>query len=146
VQFPITIGLHRSRLIDLCLLFVALLASLATLGFPQTVTSIKPGVFATIWIAAALAWWQLSPKIAVVRLERSGQVFIDRNGRSEFLPAKILPGATVHPWMTVVRLKTEDGCSSQLIATVDSLNQQDFRHLRVFLRWQADFSEPNDAA
>lgn len=48
--------------------------------------------------------------------------------------------------MTVVKLKTEEACSKALIATVDSLNRQDFRRLRVFLRWQADFSAPNDDA
>lgn len=145
MQFPITIGLHRSRLIDLGLLLVALLASVATLGFPQT-TFIKFSVCAVIWITTGLAWQKLSPKFSAIRLERSGQVFIDRNGSSEFVAAKILPGATVHPWMTAVKLKTEDGCYNLLIATVDSLNQQDFRRLRVFLRWQADFSAPNDDA
>ena len=145
MQFPITIGLHRSRFMDLGLLFVALLASVAALAFPQT-TTIQFSVRAVIWVAAGLAWQQLTPKFSAIRLERSGQVFVALNGKSEFLGAEILPGATVHPWMTVVKLKTEEACSKALIATVDSLNRQDFRRLRVFLRWQADFSAPNDDA
>lgn len=145
MQFPIMIGLHRSRFMDLGLLFVALLASVAALAFPQT-TTIQFSVCAAIWVAAGLAWRELTPKFSAIRLERSGQVFVALNGKSEFLAAEILPGATVHLWMTVVKLKTEEAGSKALIATVDSLNRQDFRRLRVFLRWQAEFSAPNDDA
>lgn len=145
MQFPITIGLHRSRFMDLGLLFVALLASVAALAFPQAIT-IQFSVFAVIWVAAGLAWRELTPKFSAIRLERSGQVFVVLYGKSKFLAAEILPGATVHPWMTVVKLKTEEARSKALIATVDSLNRQNFRRLRVFLRWQAEFSAPNDDA
>ena len=145
MQFPITIGLRRSRFMDFGLLFVALLASVAALAFPQT-TIIQLGICAVTWVAAGLAWRQLTPKFSAIRLERSGLVFVALSGKSEFLAAEILPGATVHPWMTVVKLKTEEARSHALIVTVDSLNLQNFRRLRVFLRWQAEFSAPNDAA
>ena len=145
MQFPITIGLHRSRFLDLGLLFVALLASVAALASPQA-TTIQFSVCAVIWVAAGLAWRELTPKFSAIRLERSGQVFVALYGKSDFLAAEILPGATVHPWMTVVKLKTEEARSKALIATVDSLNRQNFRRLRVFLRWQAEFSAPNDDA
>ena len=143
MQFPITIGLHRSRFMDLGLLFVALLATVTALAFPQT-TTIQFGICAVIWLAAGLAWRQLTPKFSAIRLERSGQVFVALNGKSEFLAAELLQGATVHPWMTIVKLKTEGTRAKVLISTVDSLNRQDFRRLRVFLCWQADFSAPND--
>ena len=71
MQFPITIGLHRSRFMDLCLLFVALLASVAALAFPQT-TTIQFSVCAVIWVAAGLAWRLLRPRFSAIRLERSG--------------------------------------------------------------------------
>jgi toxin CptA len=142
VQFPITIGLRRSRFIDGGLGLVTLLASLMVLGFPQPLVTqwLLGGV---IWICAVLTGWQLTPKFVAIRLERDGQVFIaHRDG--EFLAAEMLPGATVHPWLTVLRLKTEENGACRLIATVDSLNRQDYRRLRVFLRWQADFSGLND--
>ena len=145
MQFPITIGLHRSRFMDLGLLSVALLATVAALAFPQAAT-IRFGVCIVIWLAAGQVWRQLTPKFSAIRLERSGRVFVVLNGKSEFLAADILPGATVHPWMTIVKLKTEGTRAKALIATVDSLNRQDFRRLRVFLCWQAEFSAPNDAA
>lgn len=145
MQFPITIGLRRSRFMDIGLLFVALLAGMAALAFPQT-TTVQFGICAVIWVAAGLAWRQLTPKFSAIRLERSGLVFAALSGKSEFLAAEILPGATVHPWVTVVKLKTEEARSQVLIATVDSLNRQNFRRLRIFLRWQAEFSAPNDDA
>lgn len=60
--------------------------------------------------------------------------------------AELMPGAIVHPWLTVVRLKTDGGRMCTLIATVDNLEREDFRRLRVFLRWQADFSVRGDDA
>lgn len=60
--------------------------------------------------------------------------------------AELMPSAIVHPWLTVVRLKTDGGGMCRLIATVDNLDREDFRRLRVFLRWQADFSVPDDDA
>ncbi|EKE16918.1 MAG: hypothetical protein ACD_10C00721G0002 [uncultured bacterium] len=142
MQFPITVGLRRSRLIDVGLSLLTLLATVVAFGFPQS-TTVQLLFCGLIWASAGLIWWQLSSKFVAIRLERGGQVLISHHG-GEFLPAEILPGATVHPWLTVVRFKAEDAGTYRLIATVDSLNQQDFCRLRVFLRWQADFSGLND--
>lgn len=142
MQFPITIGLRRSHFLDVSLGFVTLFASLVALGFPQSL-ALRLFFCGVIWVLATLVWWQLSLKFVAIRLERGGQVLISCDG-GEFLAAELLQGATVHPWLTVVRFKTEDARVRRLIATVDSLNRQDFRRLRVFLRWQADFSGLND--
>lgn len=142
MQFPITIGLRRSRFLAVGLSLLTLLATLVAVGFPRS-TTVQLLFCGLIWVSAGLIWWQLRPKFAAIRLERGGQVLISHHG-GEFLPAKILPGATVHPWLTVVRFKAEEAATCRLIVTVDSLNQQDFRRLRVFLRWQADFSGLND--
>lgn len=145
MQFPITIGLRRSRLIDAGVMLVALLASSTTLVFPQS-TAIQLLMLSAIWVAAGGAWWRLSPKLSAIRLERSGQVSIAHHGDNEFSAAELLPDATVHPWLTLVRFKTDEGDFRTLIATVDTQNRQDFRRLRVFLRWQADFNGPADDA
>lgn len=145
MQFPITIGLHRSRFLDVGVMLVALLASAATLVFPQS-AAIQLLLFSAIWVAAGFAWWQLSPKLSAIRLERSGQVSIAHHGDNEFSAAELLPDATVHPWLTLVRLKIDENNFCTLIATVDTQKRQDFRRLRVFLRWQADFSGPADDA
>lgn len=145
MQFPITIGLHRSRFIDAIVLMTSLLASAAILGFPRS-PLIQAALLLATWSLAMLAWRQLKPTIKAIRLERSGHLFIARPGEAEFLQAEPEPGATVHPWLTVVRLKTDDGLCTTLIAVVDSLKREDFRRLRMFLRWQAKFSAPGDDA
>jgi toxin CptA len=145
VQFPIIIGLHRSRFMDAAVLMTALLATAAIVGFPRA-HSIQAVLLLITWGLAMLAWRQLKPTIMAIRLERNGHLLIARSGETEFLPAEPEPGATVHPWLTVLHLKTEDGFCTTLIAAVDSLKREDFRRLRMFLRWQAKFSVPGDDA
>lgn len=145
MQFPITIGLHRSRFMDAIVLMMALLATAAIIGFPRA-PSIQAVLLLVTWALAILAWRQLKPTIKAIRLERNGHLLIARSGETEFSPAEPEPGATVHPWLTVLRLKTEDGLCTTLIAAVDSLKREDFRLLRMFLRWQAKFSAPGDDA
>jgi toxin CptA len=67
-------------------------------------------------------------------------------GDAEYVAATPLPGAIVHPWLCVVRLKMPDGRVKSLNATVGGINSQNFRRLRAFLRWRAKFSGPADAA
>ncbi|WP_428828052.1 protein YgfX [Azonexus sp. IMCC34842] len=145
MQFPITIGLHRSRFLDAALLLAAFSATAAALAFRQSPLVQLAFVMAT-WLLFGLAWRQMSPKLSAIRLERAGQVSIRGIRESDFLATRLLPGATVHPWLTIIRLVADNGQCHTLIATVDSLNRQDFRRLRVFLRWQADFNVPDDDA
>ena len=145
MQFPITIGLHRSRFIDLIVLLVALLASVAALYFPRS-TPVLASILVLIWIIAGFSWWQLSPRLSAIRLERNGQILIAGHGQSEFISANLLPGATVHPWLTALGLRGEDGVVVTLIATVDSLKAEDFRRLRLFLRWRVELSAADDDA
>jgi len=145
VQFPIIIGLHRSRILDTMLLMTVLLASAASLVFPCS-TPIRVGVLLAILILATLAWRALTPTIISVRLERNGDIFVARAGEHEFVQVSPEPGATIHPWLTVIRLSTADGRSDILISAVDSQNRANFRRLRMFMRWQANFSALNDDA
>jgi len=145
VQFPITIGLHRSRILDALLLMVVVLDIAAILGFDCT-AAVRAGLFFAIVVLATLAWRGLTPAIGTIRLERNGDISITRTGDKDFVPAVPEPGATIHPWLTVIRLSTADGCTATLIATLDSQSKADFRRLRMFMRWQANFSEPSDDA
>ena len=145
MQFPILIGLRRSRFLDIGVLAITLVASAVVLAFPQPVI-IQLMILAATWIIAAITWQKLSPKLSAIRLERDGQVSIRRFGENEFFVAELLPGATVHPWLSVVKLKAEAGDTCIVIATVDSLNKQNFRRFRVFLRWQAGFRAASDDA
>jgi len=143
VQFPITIGLHRSRFLDVFIILCALLASSAGLAFVRS-TPILAAILCAIFLLIALALWRLRPRVSALRLEQSGDISLCRTHGDQFHVAELLPGATVHPWLTVLRLKTDSEAAQTLMLTVDSLKAADFRRLRVFLRWRANFSEMND--
>jgi toxin CptA len=143
VQLPITIGLRRSRFLDVFIALSALLASGAVLAFSRS-TLIQATILSSTFLLGALALRRMRLPILAVRLEQSGDISLWLTADNEFHAAEILPGATVHPWLTVLRLKTDNELPQMLIVTVDSLNALDFRRLRVFLRWRANFSEMND--
>ena len=145
MQFPILIGLRRSRFLDLAVLMVALLASAAILWFSGT-KPVQLALLFTTWALALLAWRNLKLHFQAIRLERNGHILAARAGQADFSKVEIKPLSTVHPWLTVIRLKTENGRCYTVIVTVDSLLNADFRRLRMFLRWQAHFSVPGDAA
>lgn len=139
MQLPITIGLHRSRFIDAFVVGGAVLASLLVPVFPCA-TLMQWGLLLTIWSIALVARRQCSLKFSAIRLETDGQLSVTLGADQEFTVAELLPDATVHPWLTVLRLKTAEGHVSSLLLSGDSLDANDFRRLRVFLRWRADFS------
>ncbi|HXE40349.1 MAG TPA: protein YgfX [Azonexus sp.] len=145
MQLPITIGLHRSHLLDRFVFLSALLASLVVIAFPQAMV-IQGAVLLAVWCCSAHAWRRLSPQCSAIRLERTGHLSVALADMEEFSMAEFMAGAIVHPWLTVVRLETDGGRMCTLIATVDNVDREDFRRLRVFLRWQADFSVPDDDA
>jgi len=145
VQFPILIGLRRSRLLDLAVLMAALLASASIFWFSGAQLIKVALIFAT-WALALVAWRNLRPNFHSIRLERSGHIFAARAGGADFSRVELEPLSTVHPWLTVIRLKTENGRGKMVIVSADSLLNADFRRLRMFLRWQAGFNELDDAA
>ncbi len=140
MQFPITIGLYRSRFPDAFLAAAALLASLSALFFPQAL-AIRAALLLLIWGIALWAWRRLAPPLTALRLEADGGIQAAGDGQ-DFLPATILPDATVHPWLTVLRLELPGGKRCVLLVTTGSASPDDFRRLRVFLRWRADFRRP----
>ena len=112
-------------------------------AFPRS-TLIQGAILCAICLLATLAWRRLTSKVSAIRLETNGEISLLYPVDQTFVLAKILPGATVHPWLTVVRLKTDEKPPWALMLTVDSLKAVDFRRLRVFLRWRADFNRLND--
>lgn len=145
MQFPINIGLRRSRILDALLLIAALLAGGISLSF-QCSMSAHACLFAAILVSATLAWKSLKPSIKILRLERNGDISIARVDDGDFVRAIPMPGATLHPWLSVIRLNIEDSRSCTLIAAPDNLTGTDFRRLRMFMRWQANFSGLGDDA
>lgn len=139
MQFPITIGLHRSYFIDLVILSSAVLASATALLWPPF--SMALPCLVLIVLLSILAFRQLDMPISALRLERGGQISVLPSAESEYCPVELLPNATVHPWMTVLHLRFPGQTVKALIITADCLSAHDFRRLRVYLRWQAEFTD-----
>jgi hypothetical protein len=53
----------------------------------------------------------------------------------DFRAASRLPGGIAHPWLTVLPYREATGRRRHAIVAVDSMGSDDFRRLRVLLRW-----------
>ncbi len=144
MQFPIIIGLHRSFFFDAVLGLTTTLASAMALVYSGPVP-MRLSLLLVVWMIAALAWRKMTPIGLRLRMERDGRLSVESNAQSGFVPASLLAGAVVHPWLTVVRLRDDDGKTTVLVVVNDSLEDNDFRRLRMFLRWRARVSGAGSA-
>lgn len=144
MQFPITIGLRRSRFLDRVLVAFALAASGVILAFPK-----PPAILGALLLAVGVlflwSWWRLTPSLSAIRLERDGSILAANSGSSEFGQSSLPHRASVHPWLTVFRLELPGGHQHSLVLARDSMASDDYRRLRVFLRWRAQFSAVDDS-
>lgn len=137
MQFPIVIGLHRSRILLCSLLLAGLVANILPFFYvsDRVVLALAVSVSSLVTFRARKL---LFPRVKKLRLENSGQLSICEEEGS-YLTAHCLPRATVHPWLTVFRVETEERRGLTVIVTIDSVAPSEFRQLRVFLRWRGDF-------
>ncbi len=143
MQFPITIGLRRSFLIWL-LPLLGLAVSLILLMLPLA-ANIRGLMAVVSLLGVACLIWQKAhiSRIQSLRLSADGSMsvaFADTPGY--FLPVSLQPGATVHPWLTVMRLQAGKKIY-RAVLTPESIDRDDFRRLRVFLRLAAKFNGPD---
>ena len=139
------IGLHRSRILAGLVAISAIVAAAALSMLPRSTQNLP--VFWLLWLfACLLAIHGLRPVRYVIRLERSGSVSLQNGPDTAWEEAKLGATLFVHPWLTVFRLQTTAGAARTIVVTVDSLPAEDFRRLRVFLRWRLSVSAPDDGA
>lgn len=137
MQFPVFIRLRRSFLLQLACLLVALLAASLVLVGPYSMLWQCAGL-----ISIACLWWPAQRRCLVnvpeLILLPSGRLHL-RSATGEVQDAlwQVRAGACIHPWLTVFCLENEQNSPLTVVVMVDSLNRQDFRRLRVFLRWRA---------
>ena len=143
MQFPVVIGLRRSRISDVVILILAILGTLSIFYFSRTLL-IQSGMLFVTWFFAFLAWINLAPFFPAIRLERNGHIFATSKEGVGFSQVTMQPYSLVHSWLTIVRLKTELGHIRTLVITGDSITNTEFRYLRMFLRWKAEFNAPGD--
>ena len=145
MQFPIIIGLHRSRILG-GLVTLGIVAAAAGLSLLPRSTQNLP-LFWLLWLFACLsAIHSLRPVRYAIRLERSGSVSVQSNPDAAWEEAKLGATMFVHPWLTVFRLQTTGGAARSIVVAADSLPAEDFRRLRIFLRWRLGISAPDDGA
>ena len=136
MQFPITIGLHRSFYLIGGYFLVHVLA-LLVVWLPAWPTVVSIGLSALIVLLAFAGWRQINQTDLHLRLLATGHLECAVSGA--YLPAMLLPGATVHPWLTVMRIELA-GKTKVILVAPDSASREDRRRLRVWLRWRADFN------
>lgn len=145
MQFPIMIGLHRSRILAGLVAISAMVAAAGLSLLPRSTQNLP--VFWLLWLfACLLAIHGLRPVRYIIRLERSGSVSIQSKPDASWEEAKLGATLFVHPWLTVFRLQTTGGAARSIVVTADSLPAEDFRRLRIFLRWRLSISAPDDGA
>lgn len=135
MQFPVNIGLHRSRVLLFLLLLLHGVAAACVMVLP----------WAMLWRVVALLTVGVSlfaalrrPRIVGLRLvtkDRLECLLVD----GSCVAAKTLPDSTVFARMLVLRLRLgEERRISQLVVFYDQLGADEFRRLRLWLRWQGE--------
>jgi toxin CptA len=136
---PIVATLAPSRLLaallvgmhGLCALLVVLMPLASTLRLTLLMI-----------IAASLAYHllrdvlqRLPASVSGLHLATDG-TFSVRLRQSDWVPAEVLGTSFVQPWLTVLNLKLERGrFMHPVVLLPDALNHDDFRRLRVWLKW-----------
>lgn len=143
MQFPITIGLHRSFLLRSGIVLVAL-AAVAVVCRSSWPMVAKALTLCALALGGCLAWHRSNPSVTALRLSGEGGIECRLAGEGDFHKACLQGSTVVHPWLTVIRLST--GRRHEVVVCPDAIDADDFRRLRVWLRWKAKFSaSPDDA-
>lgn len=137
---PVSLTLQPSRQLAILLL----LAHAAALLVIITVVFSLWIKLMLLFAIGASAWQTLrrlhgSGRIARLTLRSDGHLeYVRINGESG--EAQIHPHTTVTSWLTVVLLRQAKRIEV-LVVMPDVLNRDDFRQLRLWLRWQAEMAK-----
>lgn len=129
---PLRINVYLSRRLIAMLVTMHFLAGLAV-GWALPVAWMRVTGLAAL--AASLAYSmmrQARGRYTGLELDQDGAFRLRRN--DAWLPAHLLD-AFVTPALTVLRLRLENGKSVALTLLPDNLDKDDFRRLRVNLKW-----------
>jgi toxin CptA len=82
--------------------------------------------------------WRPMPTVSVRHDAGHGLEWL---GPDAWRVVTVCPGSLVTPWICVLRLRTDTGHVQNVLILPDSLHADDFRRLRVWLRWRAPIGE-----
>lgn len=135
MQSSISIELRRSRLLDglLVSLHAAAICAAATLPIP--IVLLMPLVGLVI-----LSAWRSHkrPFFSHLQLTDGGISLHEGANASVIIKARVLPETTVSRFLVVLRLRAEDNdsCIFHVVLLPDQMRFDEFRWIRVWLRWQ----------
>jgi toxin CptA len=129
----LSLSIDPSPWLRLALLGVHLLAGVAVLLADLAVWG---QVLLLLTIAVSLLLHLRRQATHEIRCEPDGSLQI--RIASEWRAATLLPASVVMPWLVVLHYRVEDnGQTHHLVMPPDSLPSDDFRRLRVWLKWKA---------
>lgn len=131
MQLPVTIEIKPSRRLRAALVFLHL-AAIAGVGI--SLPGWAPLASAPV-LAFSLrrAWRGVQP--AQLTLRRDGSAAILRVD-AQAVECAVMAGSTAFNWLMVWRLRLADTATVRdLVILRDSVSQEDFRRLQVWLRW-----------
>lgn len=144
---PLAIDLRPSRLLAAMLAAAGAgaLALLLWMPLPAAVQGLLAVVLCVAVAHAILhdAWRWLPRSIVALQLAGDGSLRCQtQDGR--WREAQVLGSSCVTAWLTVLNLRLSGrrfGCSTVLLP--DSLDAEDYRQLRVWLRWNGAVTQPD---
>ena len=134
MQFPLDLALQRSRLLAGLTILLHLLAagSVWLLPWPLLARSML------LLLLAISAWSCLRPSPFVgIRLGARGELAL-RHAGGAVVACQVQPETTVFGRLVVLRVRDDQARRRSLTLLPDSLSADQFRLLRLWLRWRAD--------
>ena len=135
MQFPVFIGLRRSRFLagSLCVMHGAAAGALLCLPWPLWLRGVL-----VIGLAVSL-WRTLRPaRIVSLRLDGNGGLECGLPDGTR-LPATPLADTAVFSWLVVLRLRVEGEKRTISVPLFpDHMSREEFRVLRLWLRWSVN--------
>lgn len=146
MQFPIHVGLHRSRLLARVSILLGGVALCFLYLFSRSTVAFAIFATLTLFLLAGMLRQSCLP-LRALSLKCDGMIEVTLAGETDYFPASLLGGALIHPWLTIFRVEIQSKPDRvySVVLLPDSLSAENFRRLRVFLRWHAlKLSEAGD--
>ncbi|HEX5802052.1 MAG TPA: protein YgfX [Azospira sp.] len=136
MRFPVTLDVKPSRRLRAALVFAHLAAVLA-LWLSAIDWRLALAGSVLLSLALLVHWRGLRPWR--LRLAADGGLY-RLAANDDAAKMAVLPGAVVTRWLVVARVRDErEGRARALLVLSDSLSPDEFRALRIWLRWLASF-------
>jgi len=135
VNIPVHIGLRRSHLLSWLLVLLHILAAGSLCLAPWPAVARYP----LMALVVLSAWRTLQPSTIVgLRLGENGELWFLSPG-GDFVSVTVQPDAAVFSWLIVLRVReVGQGRLRSLALLRDSMPAEQFRLLRLWLRWLAN--------